>query len=300
MDFIFVDTTSGRPAIDLTNLPANVRYVHRANTGLDMCSWKIGLALLRPGQYKFVVLMNGSVRGPFSTALDFLQPFKRRVSEDTPVVGTTVNCKPRPHIQSMFFLMNSLGAGLLNATLSCNIHNMFEAISSPHGEINISQNLLGAGYNLAVLQGFWQGHDFRDRNLTAEKCRHFENPRFMYSDPYQPMGDRDLETLKEKDVDAEEVIFFKSNRGVNDGRLDWLTSRYNAMCDTTANRTKIHGLETAELSPMTCGTWMVRRNQTILRKENLLLLLVALFSWVLLCYLFRPCAAGMKWEERNW
>jgi len=32
-DFIFVDTTSGGPAIDLTNLPENVRYVHRDNTG---------------------------------------------------------------------------------------------------------------------------------------------------------------------------------------------------------------------------------------------------------------------------
>ena len=33
MDFIFVDTTSGGPAIDLTNLPENVRYIHRDNTG---------------------------------------------------------------------------------------------------------------------------------------------------------------------------------------------------------------------------------------------------------------------------
>ena len=33
-DFIFVDTTSGGPAIDLTNLPENVRYVHRDNTGV--------------------------------------------------------------------------------------------------------------------------------------------------------------------------------------------------------------------------------------------------------------------------
>ena len=47
-----------------------------------------------------------------------------------------------------------------------------------------------------VLQGYWQGHDFRDRNGTAEKCRNME-------DPYYPMADRDPETLKEKDVDAD-------------------------------------------------------------------------------------------------
>jgi hypothetical protein len=47
-----------------------------------------------------------------------------------------------------------------------------------------------------VLQGYWQGHDFRDWNLTAEKCQKMD-------DPYYPMADRDPETLKEKDVDAE-------------------------------------------------------------------------------------------------
>ena len=40
-DFIFVDTTSGGPAIDLTNLPETVRYVHRDNTGFPGVDWGI-------------------------------------------------------------------------------------------------------------------------------------------------------------------------------------------------------------------------------------------------------------------
>ena len=35
-----------------------------------------GLAIVPPGLYKYVVLMNGSVRGPFSHSSDFLKPFK--------------------------------------------------------------------------------------------------------------------------------------------------------------------------------------------------------------------------------
>ena len=253
MDFVFVDTAPGRPAVLFQELPANVRYVHRDNVGFDMCSYKIGLALLDPAQYNYVVLMNGSVRGPFSTALDFLEPFKERVkARDTPVVGTTVSCGDnQPHIQSMFYLANSLGTKLLNATLSCDVPNKHEATWGPHGEISLSQNLLAAGYNFAVLQGYWQGHDFRDRNSSTEKCKHI-------NDPYYPMADRDPVTLKRRDLDAEDMIFFKANRAVNEGRLEFLTRKFNAMCGFTEGRK----VSPSDLEPVACGTWMVQRNQT--------------------------------------
>ena len=259
MDFVFVDTTPGRPAVLFQELPANVRYVHRDNVGFDMCSYKIGLALLDPALYKYIVLMNGSVRGPFSTALDFLEPFKRRLNADTPVVGTTVSCADigtQPHIQSMFYLVNSFGVKLLNATLSCDVPNKDEAVWGPHGEIRLSQNVLSAGYNFAVVQGYWQGHDFRDRNSTAQKCKHIIDPSTY--DPYYPMSDRDPETLKRRDLDAEDMIFFKANRAVNEGRLEFLTRKFNAMCGFTEGRK----VSPSDLEPVACGTWMVQRNQT--------------------------------------
>ena len=115
MDFILVDTTPGGPAIDLSDLPKHVRYVHRENVGFDMCSYKIGLALVRPREYQYIVLMNGSVRGPFAgSSLDFLAAFKRLLTPDVPVVGTTVACCHSVHIQSMFYMVNSIGAELLN------------------------------------------------------------------------------------------------------------------------------------------------------------------------------------------
>ena len=51
IDFIFVDTSEEGPFKCFPQLP-NVLYVHRAKVGFDMCSYKVGLALVPPGRYK--------------------------------------------------------------------------------------------------------------------------------------------------------------------------------------------------------------------------------------------------------
>lgn len=38
-------------------------------------------------------------------------------------------------------------------------------------EAATSVEVRGAGFNLAVLQRFWRGHDFRDVHLTQSRCR---------------------------------------------------------------------------------------------------------------------------------
>ena len=135
---------------------AGFRYIHRPNVGYDMCSYKTALALTPPGKYRYIVLMNGTVRGPFTRSHDFLEAFKKKLSAQTPVAGTTFNCQPASHIQSMFFMVNSVGAELLNATLSCDIPNKDDAVYGPHGEVNLTQNVLRAGFNIAVTQPLWR------------------------------------------------------------------------------------------------------------------------------------------------
>ena len=173
----------------------------------------------------------GEVRGPFTTARDFLEAFKQMLSAKTPVVGTTFNCLPKGHIQSMFFVVNSVGTQLLNATLSCDIPDKGAATYGPHGEINISQNVLKAGYNIGVVQQFWRGHDFRDVNATWHRCESYPESK----DPYYPMNDVDPQTMGPKDIYPDEVIFFKTTRHVNDGRLDWLTQRFERACTKRAD-----------------------------------------------------------------
>ena len=59
----------------------------------------------------------------------------------------------------------------------------------------------------------------------------------------------------------EEVIFFKSNRAVNEGRLEFLTQRYDALCGSSRKyQRNIRWMEGPE-GAVACGTWMVQRNQ---------------------------------------
>ncbi|CAK9099327.1 unnamed protein product [Durusdinium trenchii] len=198
MDFIFVDTSREGPFRCFPDLP-NVHYVHRPRVGLDICSYKTGLAIVPPGLYKYVVLMNGSVRGPFSHSSDFLKPFKDQLNARTPVVGTSVNCGPRLHVQSMFFMLNSVGTELMNATLSCDIPHHGAAMRGPHGELNMSSNVLQAGYNLGATQLMWRHQDVTNNTVVRRTCY------YVGSDPYAPGRDRDPITLKTKARSPEPV-----------------------------------------------------------------------------------------------
>ena len=39
-----------------------------------------------------------------------------------------------------------------------------------HNEMGMTRVLLEKGHNIAALQVFWRGHDFRDVNSTQRKC----------------------------------------------------------------------------------------------------------------------------------
>lgn len=51
IDFIFVDTSKQGPFKCFPEMP-NVLYVHRARVGFDICSHKVGLALVPRGRYQ--------------------------------------------------------------------------------------------------------------------------------------------------------------------------------------------------------------------------------------------------------
>ena len=76
----------------------------------------------------------------------------------------------RLHVQSMFFMMNSVGAELMNATLSCDIPNYHAAGSGPHGELNLSGNVLQAGFNLRAVQLLWRGMNVHNQSMLRRTC----------------------------------------------------------------------------------------------------------------------------------
>jgi len=166
-----------------TNLP-RIHAVFRENSGFDICSSRIvieyGLAP-RSGTYTHLVLMNGSVRGPFlpsyvtTTWIDMFQQF---LQKNVRLVGTTIHCLSALydvkygfsslHAQSMVLALDAVGVRALLPVLQC-YPEYTEAIN--HGEIGISQSILKAGYGLTALQGSWRGVSIFEKDLNSSEVR---------------------------------------------------------------------------------------------------------------------------------
>jgi hypothetical protein len=203
-----------------TSLP-RINVVFRENSGFDICSSRIvieyGLAP-RSGTYTHLVLMNGSVRGPFlplyvkATWIDMFQQF---LQNNVRLVGTTINCMSdfyneergftSLHVQSMVLALDAVGVRALLPVLQC-YKDYTDAIN--YGEIGISQMILRAGYGLTALQGSWRGVSIfeKDLNSSVVKRRCEAVSKNAGGDPNHP------EMYMDGTVHPLEVIFIKTNR----------------------------------------------------------------------------------------
>jgi hypothetical protein len=198
-----------------------VLLVVRDNSGYDMCASKIvlerGLAP-RPGSYTHVILMNGSVRGPFMPSYvssSWIDAFQQFLVGGVKLVGTTINCLSSKrdgaagfsslHVQSMVLATDAEGARAMQPVLQC-YDERNEAVS--HGEIGATQALLRAGFGVAALQHSWRGSPIFLRDLAApevaKRCALVSES--MGGDPSWPgvyLG---------SEPHALELIFIKTNR----------------------------------------------------------------------------------------
>jgi len=203
-----------------TSLP-RIHAVFRENSGFDICSSRIvieyGLAP-RSGTYTHLVLMNGSVRGPFlpsyvtSTWIDMFQQF---LQNNVRLVGTTIHCLSALydvrygfsslHAQSMVLALDAVGVRALLPVLQC-YPEYTEAIN--HGEIGISQSILKAGYGLTALQGSWRGVSIFEKDLNSSEVR-----RRCEAVSDNTGGDPNFPGVYiDGTVHPLEVIFIKTNR----------------------------------------------------------------------------------------
>lgn len=177
-DFIFI--LNGETDIDKLLPPlSNVRFIRRNNSCFDIGSQG---EVLRMNdyeivkKYKWFILMNASIRGPFlPTYVEgcWTDMFLSRINENVKLVGTTYNYWAE-HIQSMLLATDSIGISILlvaNETdttplsdheysevyegnpnslvgLSKCPENKFRAVSA---EISMSSLIKRAGYNISVL-----------------------------------------------------------------------------------------------------------------------------------------------------
>lgn len=223
----------------------NVEVIYRENIGFDCCAWKLTLSeALRaldeatggdgppvklrhaPRSFKFFVLMNGSVRGPYMPS--FLPPafpwprlFTDKLSDDVRMSGLTVNCQleNRPltrslHVQTMVYSFRVEDLDFVLGQMQCvrgTADDKFGVIMAcEHG---MTRHFDEAGYNYAVMPPAWRGHDFRNKEATAARCRTTElsSAQGAGADPWFNAQRGDPSSPASLWLSPTDLVFLKTN-----------------------------------------------------------------------------------------
>lgn len=218
-DYYFILQILKNKSIDivrLPKLPPNAHYVMHENECYDIGThgWFLRKKSIDISLYKYFILMNSSVRGPFLTATVIISGvwwytnFIRLLSDTVKLSGSTISCQVKPHVQSYILVTDRIGMDIWlygnNSVFRCH-QGYSEAVI--HGEIEASQTLLRANYKISSLQMIYKDIDFRKKeNLN---CNSRMNPIYydravdgLSHDPYElifvkfkgnPPFDTDLE-----------------------------------------------------------------------------------------------------------
>ncbi len=140
VDYVIV--VNGAAAIDLSGVPSSVHVLRRNNACYDGGTAGEILASTDIWAYEFFIIMNSSIRGPFLPSY-FSQPTGNRLGTDSlsqttssrpwttaftdlindhvKLVGTTISCEARIHVQSMLLATDQVGINLLreSGALDC-------------------------------------------------------------------------------------------------------------------------------------------------------------------------------------
>jgi len=172
-DYYFILQQVGNKTVNessLPKLPPNAHYLQHENECFDMGTfgWFFGSKIVDITRYKYFILMNASIRGPFFTVYFpseyfwWYHVFTRRLTDEVKLVGPSINCEQKPHVQSYLLATDQVGLKILtdkqNGVLSCKTDYTDAVVN---GEIGASQILLSANYQIASLQIKYQGVDFR-------------------------------------------------------------------------------------------------------------------------------------------
>lgn len=180
----------------LKDLPAGSIVLHHVNDCYDLGTF--GWSLKQPSiasklsSYKYFVMINSSVRGPFVPPYvpnrhEWHRLLTRRLGGTTNVrlVGGSISCEGMdstvqnayvsfPHVQTWLFAVDREGLRILETAktpLQCHADRENAII---HGEIGASMAIVHAGYNIDCLLEPYQGIDWR--NWRNHKCNDMQNP----------------------------------------------------------------------------------------------------------------------------
>jgi hypothetical protein len=170
----------------LPTLPPNAHYIQHENECFDFGTfgWFLESKIVDIKSYKYFIFMNASIRGPFFASyfadelMWWFTVFTKRLIDDVKLVGSTINCEHKPHIQSYLLVTDQVGLSILtdkkSGVFTCK-KDYGDAVFN--GEIGASQIILHANYQISSLQIKYQGVDFRKKENAA--CNNRVSPIFV-------------------------------------------------------------------------------------------------------------------------
>ncbi|KAM0526559.1 hypothetical protein ACHAPW_002303 [Verticillium nonalfalfae] len=219
-DFVFIFNGETN-ASQLVPDASNIEIVERSNTCFDLGAY--GEVLRKDDlwtKYKRFILLNASIRGPFLPTWSsscWSDLFLDRLTAKKKLIGMTLNCQPRMHIQSMIMATDKIGMyNLLDPILaaSASVADQFGTADDPiglsgcypdwnaavHAEVGTTSLITSAGYEVDAL-------------MTA---LHSERSAEEYCKAHPDSGD----LLWDKkyfggNIHPYETVFAKTNRNVD-------------------------------------------------------------------------------------
>ena len=201
-DYYFVLKKVGDKIVNksrLPTLPSNAHYIQHESecSNFGTFGWFLSKNITDINLYKYFIFMNGSIRGPFLITFFYennvwwYTVFTTRLNNEVKLVGPTISCKPKVHVQGYLMATDRIGFDLFTNSQN----GIFHCHDRKHGgvfdsEITASQLLLQANYQIASLQMKYEGWDFRKKQ--TKHCNYLANIGFrdkttgsISHDPYE-------------------------------------------------------------------------------------------------------------------
>ena len=197
-------------------IPKFVTLIQRENKGYDFGAWAIGLKEIintkeNLNSYDYFIFINSTVIGPFLpsyVSVDWPFLFSEMIDDKVKLVGTTINCRFKIHVQSMFFLTDKIGLSvLIDKGIFKDNDNDTKVDVINKREIRMTHEIMNCGYQINCIFSLFRDSDYKSDFLKS------------LGDVYLKNAIHGPNVVNAHDIDPLDVIFFKSNRGFGEKQI---------------------------------------------------------------------------------
>ena len=225
IDYIFlVPNGSAQTNVAFPNTYKNVEIRQIENYKSDIANFYSQINL-KDDLHEYFIFMNIGVRGPFVPAENSRWHHELiRAMGSNLMLGSTVSCYPRPHLQSHFLMMNRYGVEITKKVWKkCFMTNLDHESVIEMCEMGLSDYFIKMGYSFTSMERFYREKDI---SKIARKWKNFHGPMNTPEKIKWRKKNCDvtLNPIVVKEIDPFEVIFLKYGGDVFRRQQDQLES----------------------------------------------------------------------------